>query len=111
MTKNNQPFEYKTGKYSTDLAANASLGFLDEAIADGGPFFIGVAPIGPHTQLTPLDNSIFHLPVPAERHQDLFPNLTAPRGPSFNKLQVSLSRRPNQKSALMPPVPSARTAP
>ena len=49
MTRNHDPYKNLPGEYSTDLVANAAVGFLEEAIAASDrPFFIGVAPIAPH---------------------------------------------------------------
>ncbi|TWU74251.1 hypothetical protein ED733_004433 [Metarhizium rileyi] len=72
--------EYRSikGQYSTDVIANRSLEFLGNATAAGKPFFLGVAPIGPHA------NKGFTTPIPAERHEDLFPDVKIPRSPSFN---------------------------
>jgi N-acetylglucosamine-6-sulfatase len=81
-----------TGNYSTDFAANSSLAFLDQAIAaqqDNAtekPFFIGVAPIGPHSETIA---GVFNPPVPADRHKNLFPHLKIPRKPNFNPDVVS----------------------
>ncbi|CAJ2513380.1 Uu.00g014990.m01.CDS01 [Anthostomella pinea] len=69
------------GEYSTDLAAERSLGFLDDAISKDAPFFIGVAPIGPHAETI---SGSFNPPVPAKRHKDLFPGLKVPRTENFN---------------------------
>ncbi|KID82851.1 arylsulfatase precursor [Metarhizium guizhouense ARSEF 977] len=72
--------EYRSikGQYSTDVIANRSLEFLDNALAAGKPFFLGVTPIGPHA------NTGFTTPIPADRHKHLFPNVSIPRSPSFN---------------------------
>lgn len=87
-----------TGHYSTDLAASSSLGFLNQAITsqqgDGKPFFLGVAPIGPHAETI---QGAFNPPVPAERHKDLFPDLKVPRTPNFNPDVVSPARKVGKK--------------
>ncbi|KAI8629350.1 arylsulfatase precursor [Xylariaceae sp. FL1651] len=74
------PLNYP-GQYSTDLVTNKTLGFLDDAIAAAKPFFVGVAPIGPHAQ---TGSRGWDPPVPAQRHEDLFPGLKAPRTSNFN---------------------------
>lgn len=51
MTRNHDPYKNLPGEYSTDLVANAAVDFLEEAIAASDrPFFIGVAPIAPHSE-------------------------------------------------------------
>ena len=82
------------GSYSTDLIANKSIELLQEAKAASQPFFLGVTPIGPHSQvvfsLTSDQPPVFEPPVPAIRHQDLYPNVTVPRTPNFNPNVVSV---------------------
>ncbi|XP_044724648.1 sulfatase domain-containing protein [Hirsutella rhossiliensis] len=73
------------GKYSTDLVANSSTDFLDDALAAGKPFFLGVAPIGPHS------GPGFSMPSPAERHKDMFPGVKVPRKENFNPDQIRSS--------------------
>lgn len=86
MVLDDGDYEYRTGQYSTDIIADRSVEFLDDAIGLGEPFFLGVAPIGPHTETVTggPNGSVFKAPVPAERHKDLFPDAKVPRGPSFN---------------------------
>ncbi|KAF3025113.1 hypothetical protein E8E14_014624 [Neopestalotiopsis sp. 37M] len=75
----------RPGEYSTDIVANQTLSYLESAIASGKPFFIGAAPIGPHAQVENGPNGfIFDKPVPANRHENKFPNIKAPRTPNFN---------------------------
>lgn len=86
MQRNQEaPKGYK-GNYSTDLVAEKALGFLDDAAANADqPFFIGIAPIGPHGDSENLNNgSGFLPPVSAERHANMFMNVTVPRTYSFN---------------------------
>ncbi|KAF2033995.1 arylsulfatase precursor [Setomelanomma holmii] len=89
MTRNHDPYRQLPGEYSTDLVAAAANGFLDDAIAahdaSGAPFFLGVAPIAPHSEtITNPRPARFLPPVPAKRHDNLFPNATVPRTPGFN---------------------------
>ncbi|KAI8932845.1 hypothetical protein NX059_010328 [Plenodomus lindquistii] len=86
MSRNHEPFRNLPGQYSTDLIASAALGFLDDAIAaKNRPFFLGVAPIAPHSETITGNGPIrFNPPVPAKRHAHLFPNVTVPRTPGFN---------------------------
>lgn len=84
--RNRDPPQQNPGVYSTDLVASSALGFLNDALAAEGPFFLGVAPIGPHSETVHLEGGgvAFYEPIPAERHKDLFPDLKVPRTPSFN---------------------------
>ncbi|KAI4657014.1 uncharacterized protein J4E79_007629 [Alternaria viburni] len=86
MTRNHDVYRNSPGEYSTDLVANAAVSFLDEAIAaPDRPFFIGVAPIAPHSEtITNPRPTKFNLPVPAKRHEHLFPDVKVPRTPNFN---------------------------
>lgn len=95
MTRNHEPAKNYPGEYSTDLVAAAALGFLDEAIqASDRPFFLGVAPIAPHSEtvVSGAEGAQFYPPVPAKRHEHLFPDATVPRRPNFNPNTVSLRR-------------------
>ncbi|KAF1922711.1 arylsulfatase precursor [Didymella exigua CBS 183.55] len=85
MTRNHDPAKNYPGEYSTDLVSAAAVGFLDEAIkASDRPFFLGVAPIAPHSETVTGADVQFNAPVPAQRHAHLFPNVTVPRTPNFN---------------------------
>lgn len=75
----------RPGEYSTDIVAKQTVEYIESAIAGNKPFFIGAAPIGPHSQTRLVNNSaVFEKPVPADRHKDLFPGLKVPRTPNFN---------------------------
>ncbi|KAH6659994.1 arylsulfatase precursor [Truncatella angustata] len=87
MARNNGTYRYLPGSYSTDVVANTALEFLDIAAAQDTPFFVGVTPIGPHAEMKPSLSGEFLLPTPADRHANLFQNISAPRTPSFNKLR------------------------
>ncbi|KAF1831681.1 arylsulfatase precursor [Decorospora gaudefroyi] len=90
MTRNHEPYRYLPGQYSTDVIADNAVEFLGDAIAASDrPFFLGVAPIGPHSETfaeeTPTGALLtFAPPVPAKRHAHLFSNVTIPRTPNFN---------------------------
>ena len=71
--------------YSTDIVASDAVGFLNDALSADGPFFLGVAPIAPHSETVLAgDNAGFYAPVPATRHKNLYPGIKVPRTPSFN---------------------------
>ncbi|XWX01409.1 hypothetical protein V2A60_009437 [Cordyceps javanica] len=69
------------GTYSTDHIRDRAVEFLGNGIDAGKPFFLGVAPIGPHQEYTPNG---FDWPLPAARHRGLFEGLKVPRTPNFN---------------------------
>lgn len=95
--RNNEPPKWNPGVYSTDLVGSDALAYLDEASESDRPFFVGVAPIGPHGEvyrITTEDGETkngFFPPVPADRHKHLFPGLKVPRTPNFNPEEVSQS--------------------
>lgn len=85
------------GQHSVDVLAEKALGFIDEAASHDEPFFLGVAPVAPHSNVDgtamslPPDQPIkgpfksaISPPIPAERHKYLFPDARVPRTPSFN---------------------------
>ncbi|RBQ67913.1 hypothetical protein FVER14953_00102 [Fusarium verticillioides] len=78
---------YYPGKYNTDLVAEKSLGYLDDAAdnVDSRPFFMFVMPIGQHSEKAITSQGVkFSAPVPADRHAHLYPNAKIPRTKSFN---------------------------
>ncbi|KAK9419916.1 putative Arylsulfatase [Seiridium unicorne] len=81
MQKDQGEVKFYPGEYSTDMVANKSIDFLDDAIHAGQPFFLAVTPIGPHSEL--VDDGFTH-PLPAQRHEHMYPGLKAPRTSNFN---------------------------
>jgi hypothetical protein len=84
--RNQEPPTTSNG-YSTDLISQRTLGFIKEARDSDRPFFIGVAPIAPHSKTAPDYSGVipyFISPDPAQRHKDMFPNAKAPRTGNFN---------------------------
>jgi len=63
--------------YQTDVLAGLSSDFIARAASRGNPFFLYLAPTAPHLPA-----------VPAERHKSAFPELRAPRPPSFNEADM-----------------------
>ncbi|KAI0408252.1 alkaline-phosphatase-like protein [Xylaria palmicola] len=81
------------GEYSTDVVADKAYGFLDDAVRDleNKPFFLTVAPIGPHSNVAVKESSqgridlpAFSEPISAARHQHLFRDVKVPRTENFN---------------------------
>jgi N-acetylglucosamine-6-sulfatase len=74
--------------YLTDVMSRKGVDFIQRAADDSIPFFLFLSPFVPHAPA-----------VPARRHEDLLPSITAPHTPSFNEEDVSdkppnLSRNP-----------------
>jgi len=96
------PVSYE-GQHTVDVLSQKALGFLDDAAADPSrPFFLGIAPVAPHSNVEAftLDGSPddlddiedlvrFTPPIPAARHAHLFKDVTVPRTPNFNPDSVS----------------------
>ena len=97
LQRNKEPPKTFPGEYNTDLISNRAVGFLEDAAAADAPFFIGVMPIGPHTETLVPENPgandlpIFLPPIPAERHKDLYHGVKIPRTDNFNPEKVCLS--------------------
>lgn len=87
LARNHDPPIVYAGNYSTDLVAEKAFGFLDDAVNAKSPFFLAFAPVASHAEVTPTDNdtnAYSSPPVPAKRHQSLFPDAIVPRTPNFN---------------------------
>ncbi|KXH25889.1 sulfatase [Colletotrichum nymphaeae SA-01] len=92
--RNQSPPQTFPGEYSNDLVAERALGFLDDALKFNGskPFFLGVAPIGPHNNGLGGETSAGATPpIPAKRHENLFSNVTVPRTDNFNPDKPSMA--------------------
>ncbi|KIW17914.1 hypothetical protein PV08_05109 [Exophiala spinifera] len=96
------PVSYE-GQYSIDVIAEKANGFLELAAQGDKPFFLGIAPPAPHTNvelhlehipegpiiIPPDPDDIakmvtFQPPLPAKRHEHLFKDVRLPRTPNFN---------------------------
>ncbi|KAF4907265.1 Arylsulfatase [Colletotrichum viniferum] len=92
--RNQDPPVSHEGECSTDVLAGKALDFLDDAVAASKPFFLGIAPVAPHSnvQSNVISNGSVHdphsivatPPIPAERHAHLFPDAIVPRTDNFN---------------------------
>lgn len=51
FARNKDPWQRYSNNYTTDLVSLKSMGFLEDALADDKPFFLGVAPIAPHSEV------------------------------------------------------------
>ena len=95
--RNHDPPVSYEGHYSVDVAANKSLGFLEDALTSQRPFFLVAAPTGPHSDIEPAEAlsgrpAVMKAPVPADRHKELFKGDKVPRTEHFNPDEVSVHR-------------------
>jgi N-acetylglucosamine-6-sulfatase len=82
-------------EYSTDLVSEKALAFIDDASKSSRPFFLGVAPVAPHSNteyvtVNGTTSPVTSAPVPAKRHENLFEDVVVPRTPHFNPETVSV---------------------
>lgn len=80
MNQNGRVVRYggAPGDYQTDVLRDLAVDFIKRSSKGANPFFLYLAPTAPHEP-----------PIPAPRHQNLFPDLQAPRPPSFNEADMS----------------------
>jgi arylsulfatase A-like enzyme len=88
MTRNGRvPVSYK-GQYSPDVTAEKAYDYLDEAMSHDEPWFVGIAPIAPHSHVETFNASDSTYantePKYAERHAHLFKDYNIPRDANFN---------------------------
>lgn len=83
LSWNGQAPESYPGNYSTDLIRDVGLQYLDEAAQSEEPFFLGIAPIGPHSVVEPSSPG-FTNALPAARHKGLYNGTIIPRTANFN---------------------------
>lgn len=85
MTRNGEPPVNYAGEYSPDITAEKAYGFLEDALShDEKPFFLTVAPVAPHADVTLYPKMKAGPPAVAERHRHLFKDYQIPRTPNFN---------------------------
>jgi arylsulfatase A-like enzyme len=96
----------RLGEYSTDILAEKAYGFLKDGVEGDKPFFLGIAPVAPHSNvqavshdlLDPNNNFIVGPPVSAKRHEHLFKDLKIPRKSNFNPDKVGYQVQYLEKS-------------
>lgn len=74
-------------EHTSDLIISKAQGLLHQAIASDKPFFLGVSPTAPHSNIDVNRHEGLPKmtePVPAERHAGLFENVKVPRTKNFN---------------------------
>lgn len=84
MTRNGEPPVSYAGQYSPDVVAQKAYDFLDEAALHDEPFFLGVAPVAPHSNVKFTEPMKFDTAFYAERHAHLFKDYKIPRSANFN---------------------------
>jgi arylsulfatase A-like enzyme len=72
------PFGNAPEDYMTDVLARLAVSFITRTVTSDQPFFLYISTYAPHGPATP-----------APRHANLFNGVTAPRGGSFNELDMS----------------------
>lgn len=86
------PVSYE-GQHTVDILTEKAYDFLADAVSHDRPFFLGVAPVAPHSNveivgpvdgMAPIEGKTFSPPVPAERHKHLFKDMKVPRTDNFN---------------------------
>jgi N-acetylglucosamine-6-sulfatase len=75
--------------YLTDVLADRGVSFINTEAAAGRPFFLEIATFAPHSPYTP-----------APRDASLFPGLTAPEPPNFDRLPANAPRWLRQRPPL-----------
>lgn len=74
-------------EHTSDLITAKAQSLLSQALASEKPFFLGVAPVAPHSDVDPNRHAGLPRmtePVPATRHAHLFPDVKVPRTANFN---------------------------
>jgi arylsulfatase A-like enzyme len=71
-------YRRRDGVCETDALTDKARQFIEHAVAAEQPFFAYIAPHAPHEPNRP-----------ALRHESAFPDVTAPRSPSFNETDVA----------------------
>ncbi|KAF2008124.1 arylsulfatase-like protein [Amniculicola lignicola CBS 123094] len=85
------PVRYE-GQHTIDILSEKAYGFLEDAIKEDAPFFLGIAPVAPHSNVAfekldgPIEDpaAVFSPPIPAKRHEHLFKDVKVPRTENFN---------------------------
>jgi hypothetical protein len=99
--RNHDPPVSYEGEHSVDVLRGKALGFIDEAASHDKPFFVGIAPVAPHsnvdglildlppdTQIPEIPGDLFEdaigPPIPEEKYKDFYPDAKVPRKSNFN---------------------------
>lgn len=82
------------GRHTTEVLTEKAMGFLEDALSGGRPFFLAVSPIAPHSNMNGTYGAgsgplWMDEPIPEDRHKHLFPEAKVPRMANFNPKEVS----------------------
>lgn len=83
-----------SSQHTMERLAEKAMGFLEDGLAGEKPFFLGIAPVAPHSNVDTEDFSKLHsiimtAPIPLEKHKHLFEHVRVPRTENFNPDTVS----------------------
>jgi len=95
LNENGVQVDYRDQKqgeslYLTDVLSRKAVDFINRSAESSAPFFMYLSVFNPHQPAEP-----------ATRHAELFPDLTAPRSPSFNEGDVSDKKLGDQFNPLL----------
>ncbi|CAM1509412.1 Fc.00g031510.m01.CDS01 [Cosmosporella sp. VM-42] len=84
--RNQDPPVYHHGEHTIDIIAENARELLGQAIDSGNPFFVGIAPVAPHSNIDVNRPGIplMTTPIPLERHKHFFEGVKVPRTENFN---------------------------
>ncbi|KAK4052700.1 hypothetical protein OIV83_001987 [Microbotryomycetes sp. JL201] len=77
FSHNSEPVEFHPGEYSTDVIRDKAVKLIEHASQNQEqPFFVGIAPIAPHSHINAATHKtgsfVFEAPESAPRHRHLF---------------------------------------
>ena len=83
---------YHENHHTMELLHDKSKQLLDAALSSDKPFFLGIAPPAPHSNIASnrgIRPSNMTAPIPLKQHEHLFPDAKIPRTENFNPETVS----------------------
>lgn len=86
------PVSYE-GRHTTNVTAEKTLGFLEDALASDRPFFLATCPIAPHANIDPSalasdGDTLMTAAIPEPKYEGLFQDARIPRTDNFNPKNV-----------------------
>ncbi|RMJ21834.1 Arylsulfatase, partial [Aspergillus sp. HF37] len=87
--RNHDPPVGYEGHYTTDVTAEKTLGFLEDALESDRPFFLATSPIAPHANIEPSalaseGDTFMTVAVSEPQYEHLFQDAKVPRTRNFN---------------------------
>lgn len=91
--RNHDPPVSYEGHYTTDVTAEKTMGFLEDALQSDRPFFLATAPIAPHANIDPRDlasasDTLMTAAISEPQYKHLFKDAKVPRTANFNPKDV-----------------------